>query len=111
MRIQTEREHRVIDAGPYRMVRHPAYLGLTLWALGSPLLLASWTARVRCSAGPNALARVPGHEATAGHRTSEPACRRARISTSASDGGLDGWYDRQSDVAIFTGLGRAAADR
>jgi protein-S-isoprenylcysteine O-methyltransferase Ste14 len=46
VRIQTEREHRVIDAGPYRTVRHPGYLGLTLWALGSPLLLQSWTALI-----------------------------------------------------------------
>jgi protein-S-isoprenylcysteine O-methyltransferase Ste14 len=46
VRIQTEREHRVVDVGPYRRVRHPGYLGLTLWALGSPLLLQSWAALV-----------------------------------------------------------------
>lgn len=41
VRIQPERGHRVVDAGPYRLVRHPGYLGLALWALASPLLLLS----------------------------------------------------------------------
>lgn len=41
VRIQGERGHRVIDAGPYRLVRHPCYLGLVLWALASPFLLLS----------------------------------------------------------------------
>ena len=31
----------VVDGGPYRAVRHPGYVGLALWALGSPLLLRS----------------------------------------------------------------------
>ena len=41
MRIQAERGHRVVDEGPYRAVRHPGYLGLVLWALGSSFLLQS----------------------------------------------------------------------
>lgn len=40
-RIQRERGHRVVEAGPYRLVRHPGYLGLALWALASPFLLLS----------------------------------------------------------------------
>jgi len=40
-RIQTEVGHQVFTGGPYRHVRHPGYLGLVLWALGSPLLLLS----------------------------------------------------------------------
>jgi len=31
----------VVDAGPYRIVRHPGYLGLALWALGTPAFLRS----------------------------------------------------------------------
>ena len=46
VRIQTDRQHRVIDVGPYRWMRHPGYLGLSLWALGSPLLLLSLPAYV-----------------------------------------------------------------
>lgn len=41
VRIQHEREHRVIESGPYRFVRHPGYVGLILWVLSLPLLLTS----------------------------------------------------------------------
>lgn len=41
VRVQTEREHRVIDTGPYAVVRHPGYVGLAVWALATPLLLLS----------------------------------------------------------------------
>ena len=27
MRIQTDRDHKVIDTGPYAIVRHPGYVG------------------------------------------------------------------------------------
>ncbi len=41
VRIQSERGHRVVEAGPYRRLRHPGYLGLILWAAASPFLLLS----------------------------------------------------------------------
>ena len=41
VRIQTDRNHRVITTGPYATVRHPGYLGAALWALGSPLVVGS----------------------------------------------------------------------
>ena len=41
IRIQSERNHRVINSGPYRMVRHPGYLGTILCYLFTPLLLGS----------------------------------------------------------------------
>ena len=41
VRIQTEHGHEVIDSGPYALVRHPGYLGLVGWMLGTPLMLAS----------------------------------------------------------------------
>lgn len=44
VRIQTERGHRVVDRGPYRVVRHPGYLGMAIYLLASPLALASWWA-------------------------------------------------------------------
>ncbi|MCB9418298.1 MAG: isoprenylcysteine carboxylmethyltransferase family protein [Ardenticatenaceae bacterium] len=44
VRIQTERGHHVISRGPYRFVRHPAYLGALLYELAVPVLLASWWA-------------------------------------------------------------------
>jgi len=41
VRIQTERGHLAMTGGPYRLVRHPGYAGMTLSALGSALLLGS----------------------------------------------------------------------
>jgi protein-S-isoprenylcysteine O-methyltransferase Ste14 len=41
VRIQTDRDHKVISRGPYAIVRHPGYLGASLWALGSPLVVGS----------------------------------------------------------------------
>jgi len=41
VRIQTERGHSVVSNGPYRVVRHPGYAGLSLSALGAVLLLGS----------------------------------------------------------------------
>lgn len=46
VRIQTERGQRVIDTGPYRIVRHPGYTGFLGWVLSAPLLLGSWWAFV-----------------------------------------------------------------
>jgi protein-S-isoprenylcysteine O-methyltransferase Ste14 len=41
IRIQTEREHRVVTGGPYRLVRHPGYLASILTYVFTPLLLGS----------------------------------------------------------------------
>jgi len=44
VRIQTDRGHRVVSTGPYRVVRHPGYLGAIAGALVTPLMLGSvWT--------------------------------------------------------------------
>ncbi len=42
LRIQTERDHTVIDRGPYQYLRHPAYAGLAHFFLALPLSLGSW---------------------------------------------------------------------
>jgi protein-S-isoprenylcysteine O-methyltransferase Ste14 len=41
VRIQTDRHHRVVATGPYAVVRHPGYVGASLWVLGSPLIVGS----------------------------------------------------------------------
>jgi protein-S-isoprenylcysteine O-methyltransferase Ste14 len=41
VRIQTDRGHTVITSGPYRLVRHPMYVGSFLMNLGMPLILGS----------------------------------------------------------------------
>ena len=45
-RIQNERGHEVARGGPYRFVRHPAYSGVVLFELATPLLLGSWWALI-----------------------------------------------------------------
>jgi protein-S-isoprenylcysteine O-methyltransferase Ste14 len=42
VRIQPERGQRVITTGPYAIVRHPMYLGVLLFCLGSGPALGSW---------------------------------------------------------------------
>ena len=42
VRIQDERGHTVVSRGPYRLVRHPGYLGSLLYTLVAPLALGSW---------------------------------------------------------------------
>ena len=44
VRIQDDRGHRVIDSGPYRIVRHPGYVGWILLWPGFILALGSWLA-------------------------------------------------------------------
>ena len=46
VRIQEDRGHHVIDSGPYRIVRHPGYLGAIVFQIGVPLLLGSWPSLV-----------------------------------------------------------------
>ena len=41
VRIQKDRSHRVITTGPYRIVRHPGYIGAILWGISTPLIIGS----------------------------------------------------------------------
>jgi protein-S-isoprenylcysteine O-methyltransferase Ste14 len=41
VRIQTERGHAAVTNGPYRTIRHPGYLGMTVSMLGAVFLLDS----------------------------------------------------------------------
>ena len=44
VRVQDDRGHRVIDSGPYSIVRHPGYAGLMVGMPFSGLALGSWLA-------------------------------------------------------------------
>lgn len=46
VRIQTDREHKVIDTGPYASIRHPGYIGGVLLGFGTALALGSGIAVV-----------------------------------------------------------------
>ncbi len=51
VRTQPERGQRVVTDGPYRYVRHPAYMGAILFELAVPVLLGSWWAYVASGLG------------------------------------------------------------
>jgi protein-S-isoprenylcysteine O-methyltransferase Ste14 len=51
VRIQTDRGQKVIDTGPYAVVRHPLYLGALLMCAGIPLSLGSLWALLPGAAG------------------------------------------------------------
>lgn len=53
VRIQSDRGQKVETGGPYRLVRHPGYVGYILWTLATPFLLGSW-----CALGPAFLLSV-----------------------------------------------------
>ena len=42
IKLQHDRGQRVIDTGPYHLVRHPMYSGAILFFLGTSLWLGSW---------------------------------------------------------------------
>jgi len=44
--VRIHEDHQVAQRGPYRLVRHPGYLGNLIGCLGQPLLLGSWWAFV-----------------------------------------------------------------
>ena len=44
VRIQEERGHTVAEGGPYRVIRHPGYLGAMIFSISIPILLGSWWA-------------------------------------------------------------------
>jgi len=42
LRIQSERGHCLIDSGPYRFVRHPGYLAMSISMPASAVAIGSW---------------------------------------------------------------------
>ena len=40
--VQIKEEHQLVREGPYRLVRHPSYLGAFMAALGCAVLLQAW---------------------------------------------------------------------
>lgn len=49
VRIQADREQKVVDNGPYQLVRHPGYLGGIIGILATALALQSYVALVPAS--------------------------------------------------------------
>jgi protein-S-isoprenylcysteine O-methyltransferase Ste14 len=46
--IQIKKDHELIQAGPYRYIRHPSYLGILIISLGLGIALANWISLILC---------------------------------------------------------------
>lgn len=46
--IVVDSDHRVVEDGPYRLIRHPSYTGLLLATLGLGIALGNWLAIAAC---------------------------------------------------------------
>ncbi len=77
MRIQREVGHRVVDVGPYRLVRHPGYVGLVAWAAAPALRPCT---RGVCRNG--WLDRAPSRARGCDAQTRAPGIHRVRSSRS-----------------------------
>jgi protein-S-isoprenylcysteine O-methyltransferase Ste14 len=42
--VQIAEDHKVVDKGPYRLVRHPSYTGVLITFIGLGLAVQSWGA-------------------------------------------------------------------
>ena len=42
VRIQTDRDHQVVNSGPYQYVRHPGYAGGIISWIMAPIFFSSW---------------------------------------------------------------------
>src|SRR5215217_3781880 len=46
--VVIQADHRVVDTGPYRLIRHPSYTGLLLAELGLGIALGTWLSIPAC---------------------------------------------------------------
>jgi len=50
VRIQADRGHKLIDSGPYRLVRHPGYLAMCISVAATAVAIGSWLALIPAGA-------------------------------------------------------------
>jgi protein-S-isoprenylcysteine O-methyltransferase len=50
--VVVQADHRVVDSGPYRLVRHPSYTGLLMASLGLGAMLGTWLSIPACLVPP-----------------------------------------------------------
>lgn len=80
VRVQAERQQRVIDTGPYAHVRHPMYAAMLLYLTGLPLLLGSWWGLAGAAVIALAMARrAVAEEGVLAHELAGYADYRSRV--------------------------------
>lgn len=50
VRIQADRDHKLIDSGPYRFMRHPGYFAMCISVAASAVAIGSWFALIPAGA-------------------------------------------------------------
>jgi protein-S-isoprenylcysteine O-methyltransferase Ste14 len=50
--VVVQADHRVVDTGPYRLIRHPSYTGLLMTELGLGIALGTWLSIPACLVPP-----------------------------------------------------------
>jgi len=50
--VVVQADHRVVDTGPYRLIRHPSYTGLLMAEAGLGIALGTWLSIPACLAPP-----------------------------------------------------------
>jgi protein-S-isoprenylcysteine O-methyltransferase Ste14 len=83
--VTIQEDHRVVDSGPYRVVRHPSYTGLLVLFVGFGIALDNWLSLLALFALPLAgiLLRIRAEEAALsialGERYTDYAARTDRL--------------------------------
>jgi protein-S-isoprenylcysteine O-methyltransferase Ste14 len=80
VRVQSERGHHVVEAGPYAIMRHPSYAGAIVAHLALPIALGSLWALLPSALGCLLVAtRVAGEERTLVRELDGYAAYRSRV--------------------------------
>jgi protein-S-isoprenylcysteine O-methyltransferase Ste14 len=83
--VTIQADHRVVDSGPYRILRHPSYTGLLVLLIGFGIALGNWLSLLALFALPLAaiLLRIRAEEAALsnalGERYTNYAARTDRL--------------------------------
>ena len=72
--VVVQEDHRVVESGPYRVVRHPSYSGLLLIFVGVGFTLGNWLSVAACLVVPllGLLVRIRAEEAVLNRELGEP---------------------------------------
>ena len=77
--VTIQENHRLVDTGPYRVLRHPSYTGLLVALVGLGIALDNWLSLLALSALPlvGVLLRIRAEEAALSNALGERYARYA----------------------------------